>query len=104
MALKVPSRRFVANHVGPRWRLITGGNVYLDTHSALPPQRPLRQSLFWSAVVIAVAAFAAIILWTVTSWLRPAASRRLGLSRNWAPVSSSATATGKRSGLAQCEF
>jgi hypothetical protein len=34
MALKVllkeTSRHFVANHVEPRWRLITGGNVYLD--------------------------------------------------------------------------
>ena len=37
--------------------------------SALPPQRPLRQSLFWSAVVIAVAALAAVILWAATSWL-----------------------------------
>jgi hypothetical protein len=37
--------------------------------STLPPQRPLRESLFWSAVVIAVAALAAVILWAATSWL-----------------------------------
>jgi hypothetical protein len=36
---------------------------------ALPPQRPLRQSLLWSTVVIAVTALAAVILWAVTSWL-----------------------------------
>jgi len=35
----------------------------------LPPQRPLRQSLGWSAVVIAVAALAAVVLWAATSWL-----------------------------------
>src|SRR5215472_13065698 len=39
--------------------------------SALPPQRPLRESLFWSAVVIAVGAVAAVVLYYVTSgvWL-----------------------------------
>jgi hypothetical protein len=37
--------------------------------SALPPHRPFRQTLFLSAVVIAVTAFAAVILWAVTSWL-----------------------------------
>jgi hypothetical protein len=39
--------------------------------SALPPQRPLRESLFLSAVVIAVGAVAAVVLYSVTSgvWL-----------------------------------
>jgi multisubunit Na+/H+ antiporter MnhC subunit len=37
--------------------------------SALPPQRPLRQSLLLSAVVIAVTALAAVVLWALTSWL-----------------------------------
>jgi hypothetical protein len=32
----------------------------------LPPQRPLRESLAWSTVVIT---FAAVVLWAVTSWL-----------------------------------
>jgi hypothetical protein len=35
----------------------------------LPPQRPLRESLFWSTVVIAVGELAAVILWAATSWL-----------------------------------
>jgi len=35
----------------------------------LPPQRPLRESLAWSAVVIAIAAIAAVVLWVLTSWL-----------------------------------
>jgi hypothetical protein len=34
-----------------------------------PPQRPLRQSLLWSAVVIAVTALAAVVLWAITGWL-----------------------------------
>jgi hypothetical protein len=37
--------------------------------STLPHQRRLRESLLLSAVVIAVAALAAVILWAVTSWL-----------------------------------
>jgi hypothetical protein len=39
--------------------------------SVLPTQRPFRQSLLLSAVVIAVAALAAVILWAVTTslWL-----------------------------------
>lgn len=37
--------------------------------STLPPQRSLRESLLLSAVVIAVAALAAVILWAATSWL-----------------------------------
>jgi len=36
---------------------------------ALPPQRPLRESLAWSAVVIAVTALAAVVLWAITGWL-----------------------------------
>jgi len=35
----------------------------------LPPQRPLRESLAWSTVVITFAALAAVVLWAVTSWL-----------------------------------
>jgi hypothetical protein len=37
--------------------------------STLQPQRRLRESLLLSAVVIAVAALAAVILWAVTGWL-----------------------------------
>jgi hypothetical protein len=37
--------------------------------SALPPQRPLGESLLWSTVVIAVCALAAAVLWAVTGWL-----------------------------------
>jgi hypothetical protein len=37
--------------------------------SILPPQRPFRQSLFWSAVVIVVTALAAFILWVPTELL-----------------------------------
>ena len=37
--------------------------------SKLPPQRRLRESLFWSAVVIAGTALAAVVLWAVTGWL-----------------------------------
>jgi hypothetical protein len=36
---------------------------------SLPPQRPLRESLFWGSVVIAVTALAAVVLWAVTGWL-----------------------------------
>ena len=35
----------------------------------LPPQRPLRESLLLSAVVIAIAGVAATILWAATGWL-----------------------------------
>jgi hypothetical protein len=58
---------------------------------ALPPQRRLRESLAWSAVVLAITALAAVILWAVTGWLwlvvheglhrKPAASRRPGLNK-----------------------
>jgi hypothetical protein len=34
-----------------------------------PPQRRLHESLFWSAVVIAVTTLAAVILWAGTGWL-----------------------------------
>jgi hypothetical protein len=37
--------------------------------SAYPPQRPLRESLFWSAAVIVIGALAAVVLWAITSWL-----------------------------------